>query len=139
MKPIKIEAVSTQDAEVLVKWLQSTAHNLADPSVFFYPRARVLKAVIDNEPIAFLPGQITLTLESFAISPNATLLQRARAMRDLTMTFITLADRDGIREVNFFTADDSTAEMAAKYGFEEVHARLFRLKIPQPAIEPSEG
>ena len=131
MTSIQIEAVSASDAEVLVKFLFSTPHNLNDPGVFSYPHVQVLKATRKGKIIAFLPAQLTVTLDAFAINPEATKLEKAMAMHDLFISFRELARQRGVREINFFTADDSTAEFAKSRGVEEVKQRLFRYKIPE--------
>lgn len=130
MKPIQIEAVSADDAEAIVSYLYQTPHNLHDPGVFFYPQTAILKATQGEDVIAFLPAQLTITLDAFAINPSATKMQKARAMRKLFLAFADYARQQGVKEINFFTADDSTAEFAKRQGVEEVSQRLFRYKVP---------
>lgn len=130
MTSIQIEAVSANDAEALVQYLHQTPHNLHDSEVFFYPNTHVLKAVTADETIAFLPGQLTITLDAFAINPATSKFQKARAMRKLFLAFSEMARERGVKEINFFTADDSTAEFAKRQGVEEINQRLFRYKVP---------
>jgi len=132
MKLIKLEPVSADDAEVIAKWLAADASkNLYDKDVFFYPSTLLLKTSTADEPIAFLPAQLTLTIDSPAFNPNATKLQIALSLKKLMIEFVTRSYERGVREVNFFTASDDMAEFAIKHGFEEIKYRLFRLKLPQ--------
>jgi len=132
MTPIKIELVTADDIEILVKWLTESTDNLLDRDVYFYPNVQVLKAVTDHS-IAFLPAQLTITLDSPAINPQASKLQIASSLRKLILHIRSQALDRGVREINFFTASDEMAEFAKAHGFEEIPHRLFRLKLQNPS------
>lgn len=132
----QIDAVTAEDAQLLVEYLGKTPQNLNDPEVFFYPNTQVLKSSRKGKVIAFLPAQLTVTLDAFAINPEATRREIAMSFHDLFASYVQLARERGVREINFFCANPETADFAAQHGIEEVKQRLFRYKIPETATEP---
>lgn len=118
---------SAKDVDLLHKWSSDNKTNLFDASVLSYPKTQVFVAH-KKDPLVMLPVQMTFTLESLAINPEATNMEIAESMRQLLKHIVYKAHELGIKEINFFSADDQTSALAAKY-FEEVHYRLFRLKL----------
>jgi len=118
---------TAKDVELLTQWSNDNKVNLFDSAVLGYPKTQVFVAH-KQEPLVMLPVQMTFTLESLAINPAATNLEIAESMRQLLKHIVYKAHELGIKEINFFTADEQTSAFAGKY-FEEIPHRLFRLKL----------
>jgi N-acetylglutamate synthase-like GNAT family acetyltransferase len=137
MSDVWVRKAEKKDISILVDWLIRTKNNLVDPSIFLYPLVTTLAAFVYRGLVAFLPLQITMTLESLAISPDASKIQTAAAIAQLIKMAVFTARNQGIREVYFLCADNSTAEFALHHGFEELHHRTFRLKLDSLEDSPA--
>lgn len=134
MTPFTVEAVGPQDAEAIVSFLNTTPDNLFDPEMLAYPLTQTAKSMRGEKVVAFLPAQITLTLDAFAMNPDATKREKAKAMYDLFRHFERIAQTLSVREMNFFVKEETTANFAAIRGVEEIkNVRIFRYKVPSQA------
>lgn len=133
MKQLKIRIGETEDVKTCVDWLNATKGNLYDPGILKYPTLRILCAysgvIADGTPVAYLPTQRTLFLESLAVNPESPLLDRAQAFRDLVKNSELLASSDGIREIYMLCADENVLNVAEGHGFERVPYPLVRMKL----------
>jgi hypothetical protein len=132
MKPIHVDLIGAIDVDTLVQYVTHSPENLLDRDVFFYPHTKVLKAATATSTLMFLPAQVTLTIDSPGIAPDATKLDVARSLKKLLGKFEKEARDAGIREINFFTSSDAMAEFAKNHGYEEIPHRLFRRKLVNP-------
>ena len=128
MKQLKIKLAGAEDAAALLDWLTTTKRNLFDPNILKYPTLRTLCSY-DGQPIAYLPTQRALFLESLAVNPAASLMERAQAFRDLVKASELLASSDGIRELYMLCEDEDVLKVAEGHGFERVPYPLVRMKL----------
>jgi hypothetical protein len=128
MRQLKIKLAGPEDAPALVEWLNGTKGNLFDPRILEYKTLRTLCSY-DGQPIAYLPTQRTLFLESLAVNPAASLMDRAQAFRDLVKGAELLAASDAIRELYMLCADEAVLKIAQGHGFERVPYPLVRMKL----------
>jgi hypothetical protein len=128
MADIFVRNWEQRDIPLLAHWISNTPKNLLDPTIFGYPQTTVLVAH-NNKPIAALPVQLTMTLESLAFPPGASRHQKAAALAQLIKSAVYLARDKKIAELYFYTTDDSIAEFAQAHHFKEIHARTLRLRI----------
>lgn len=112
----------------LAEWATKTPHNLLDEVAVARPETTVLLAHNDK-PITFLPVQIVAALESLATNPDATDLEKAKALEQLVKTIAFLARKQGIHEIYFYTKDDDVAKLAIRHGFEDMPHRTLRLNL----------
>jgi N-acetylglutamate synthase-like GNAT family acetyltransferase len=128
MADIFVRNWEQRDIPLLAHWISNTPKNLLDPTIFGYPQTTVLVAHT-NKPVAALPVQLTMTLESLAFPPGASRHQKAAALAQLIKSAVYLARDKKIAELYFYTTDDSIAEFAKSHHFEEIQARTLRLRI----------
>lgn len=128
MSDIFVRNWEQRDIPLLADWLANTPHNLVDPLVFGYPQTTTLIAH-KSSPIAALPVQLTMTLESLAFPRGLSHTQKAAALAQLIKTAVYLARDKKIAEIYFFTSDDSIAEFALAHQFKEIPARTLRLRL----------
>jgi hypothetical protein len=128
LKQLKIKLAGPDDAAALVEWLNATKGNLFDAAILKYPTLRTLCSY-DGQPVAYLPTQRALFLESLAVNPTASLMERAQAFRDLVKASELLASSEGIRELYMLCADETVLKIAEGHGFERVPYPLVRMKL----------
>ena len=128
MRQLKIKLAGPEDAASLIEWLNTTKKNLFDPTILQYPTLRTLCSY-DGQPIAYLPTQRALFLESLAVNPVASLMDRAQAFRDLVKGSQLLAASDGIRELYMLCEDEAVLKVAESHGFERLPYPSVRLKL----------
>jgi N-acetylglutamate synthase-like GNAT family acetyltransferase len=128
MADIFVRNWEQRDIPLLAHWIANTPKNLLDPTIFGYPQTTVLVAHT-NKPVAALPVQLTMTLESLAFPPGASVTQKAAALAQLIKSAVYLARDKKIAELYFYTTDDSIAEFAKSHHFEEIQARTLRLRV----------
>ena len=128
MRQLKVKLAGPEDTEKLAQWLVSTPENLFDPRILQYKTLRTLCSY-DGSPIAFLPTQRALFLESLAVNPAASLIDTAQAFRDLVKGSELLASSDGIREIYFICKDEDVLKVAESHGFERIQYPVVRLKL----------
>lgn len=128
MKPVWVRQLKVDDQKYLAKWMVETPQNLLDPDVFGYPETSILVAH-DEQPLIFMPIQLTATLESLAVRPGASPLQVAEALKQLIKATVLLAGAKGIHELYFLCKDPDVVKLAKHHGFEELPWTTLRLKI----------
>jgi hypothetical protein len=128
MNQLKLRVAVPDDEKQIVEWLNQNPQNLFDPDVLKYPTLRVLCAYGD-EPVAFLPTQQALFLESLGINPKSSEDDRAQALRDLVKGAELVASASGIKEIYLFGRDERVLAIAEKRGFERIPWPLLRMKL----------
>lgn len=129
MKQLKLRVTTAEDAEQIVEWLKLNPLNEFESVILKYPTLRVIASYAQDGVICYLPTQKVLVLESLAVNPEATELEKAQALRDLTKASELLASSEGIREIWFLDGAGGVGEMARSHGFEELPYRVYRLKL----------
>ena len=128
MEQLKVKLAGPEDAAQVVEWLNANKGNLFDPSILKYPTLRILCAY-NGAPVAYLPTQRALILESIAVNPSAPDLDRAQALRDLVKGSQVIASSEGIRELYLFGQDERVLKIAERHGFERLPWPILRLKL----------
>ena len=128
MKQLKVRIAGPGDAKQLGDWLCATKGNLFDQAILGYPTLRVLASYAE-EVVAYLPTQKALFMESLAVNPQASLLDKGQAFRDLVKGSELLASSDGIRELYMLCEDENVIRVAEGHGFERIPYPLLRMKL----------
>lgn len=126
MKQLKMGYMRPEERETFIKWVNKTPGNLYDPGILNYPTLRVLTSY-NGEPVAFLPMQQALFLESLAVKEPR--IENAQAFRDLVKGAEQHASSLGIRELYFLCRDERVISIAENHGFERVPYPLTRMKL----------
>jgi len=129
MKQLKLRFASPEDAATLLEWLQANPENDFDKDILQYPTLQVVCAYSDEGPVAYLPVQKALVLESTARVPGISDADSAQALRDFTKAAELMASAQGIREIYFLCKDDRLAAMARGHGYEELPWKTLRMKL----------
>lgn len=130
MEELKVRIAEEADVGNIVSWLNQNHGNLYDPDILAYPTLRVLCAYnSQKKPVAYLPTQRALFLESLAPCPDASRLTLGQACRDLVKNAELLASMDKIREIYMVSTDERILGIAEKHGFERLPYPLVRLKL----------
>jgi hypothetical protein len=118
MKQLKIGLAQPSDAKKLEEWLSTTKGNLYDPDIFKAPTLTAACAYNEEGPVAYLPAQSVLVLESLAVKPGAPPLENGQAFRDLVKAMELVASQRQIREILFVCSDENVVKVAQNHGFE---------------------
>lgn len=129
MRQLKLRFATPEDAPQIIEWLNANPLNEYDSVICKYPSLHVIASYAPDGVICYLPTQKVLVLESLAVNPKASELEKAQALRDLTKAAELLANSEGIREVWFLDGAGGVGEMARSHGFEELPYKVFRLKL----------
>lgn len=115
---LKVGLAQPEDAAQLKEWLETTEGNLYDPSIFKAKSLVATCAYNGDGPVAYLPAQNVLVLESLAVKPGAPPFDTAPAFKDLVKAMELIASQRGIREIMFVCKDSSVIGVACSHGFE---------------------
>jgi len=129
MNHVFVRPLKAEDAEHFTDWAFHTKNNLLDPAALLYPTSFTVCAFKQSGPILYAPVQTPLMMESLAINPESTELEKAAALKSVAQFLVSQAYLKGVGEIYMFIGDESTAEFAKRQMFEEVPFRLFRLKL----------
>lgn len=117
------------DALQFAEWSLANPHNGFDPAVPAYPSSLTLCAYDEHGPLAYLPLQQPVFLESLALRPDATPAETALALRELTQAAVTHAHARGAGELYFLGTEDGTNRMAENQLFERLPWPVYRLRL----------
>jgi hypothetical protein len=123
---LKLAFLAPEQQTEFVTWVNENSRNAYDPAILGYPTLKVLRSY-NSHTIAYLPTHQCLVLESVAMNPHATELEKAQALRDLVKGAELLASSFRLKEIYFIASDEQVKELAERRGFEEV--RCMRLKL----------
>lgn len=121
------------EAAQFLEWSSQTPE--FDPAPASYPSTITWAAYTKGKVISYMPIQTpfvleeSLMLESVGVNPDATLLEKATALAQLTENAITQAHSRGIGEIYFLGSDDATEHFAKHRVFEELPYKIYRLRI----------
>jgi N-acetylglutamate synthase-like GNAT family acetyltransferase len=128
MNQLKLKVGQADDVKEIVDWLNANQTNGLDPDILKYPTLRIVTAY-NGRNIAHMPSQQALILESVAVNPEATTLEKAEALKDLVKAQELLASSFGLKEIYFLASDRTVLEIASKRGFEVLDMPVLRLKL----------
>lgn len=116
--------------EPVHEWLTANKErNGYNPEVLDYPATRILAAHNNGTTYAYMPIQQTAMLESIGTNPQASVMEIAGSVLEMTKAAATLAHAAGFREMYFLVSDENTAKGAKLMGFEEVPMKVMRKKL----------
>lgn len=128
MKQLQIGYMRPEQQKEFVEWVNNTPENLFDRDILVYPTLSVLCSY-NGSPVAYLPTQQALFLESLAVKQGASPMDTAQAFRDLVKGAELHASNKGIREMYFLCKDENVLKIAEHHGFERVPYPLVRMKL----------
>lgn len=118
-----------EDATEFLEWAKNNPDNGFDPEVPRYP-STITWCVYDRHgPLAYMPMQQPLIMDSLAVRPGATKAEIATALKELTQQFVTQAHIRGAGEILFLGTEDGTNQMAANQLFEKLPYTVYRLRV----------
>jgi hypothetical protein len=124
MKQLKVRFARPEETEQILEWLKANSQNYFGERIFKYPSLKILCAYEDSgEPVAYLPIHNVLMMESIAVNPKASNMNKAQALRDVTKACELIADGQGMREIYFVGGHGGVGEMADSkkgHSFKEV-------------------
>lgn len=98
-----------------------------DPQVLTYPSTRILVAESDK-PVMYLPVQVCYVLESLGPTKEASDLEIASALKQLTAILHYESEKAGQGEMLFLCGHKRTQEFAERHGWEKIDIPLYRWK-----------
>ena len=113
---LPLPALSQEDIKNFVEWVTSINNNF-DRDVMFYPRTVMLRAQSDEKPLIYVPLHPVLMYESLAPSPDATDLQKAVSLREVSALVDGMAADAGYGEGYFLTNSKAEMELVTKRGW----------------------
>lgn len=135
-KRVYVRAIRPEEAEIYYSWgIENQEKSEFDPMVAMFASSTTWCAFDESGPIAYQTLQTPVMIESLAPRPDATPLEVASALKELTQNAITHAFNRGSGEVYFVGSDEETNNFAANKIFELVvdkngqPMRLFRVKL----------
>lgn len=124
-----VRPAQQSDAELFLEWSRQNPHNGFDPEVAKYPSTITWCVYDKHGPLAFMPMQCPLMMESLASRPGASKQEIAESLKELTQEFVTQAHVRGAGEIYFLGTDEGTDNMATNQIFERVPYTVYRLRI----------
>lgn len=128
-KPIFVRPARAEDNEIFLEWSRNTPSNGFDTEVARYKSTITWCAYDKFGPLAFMPVQVPLMMESIASRPGASKLEIAQALKELIQQCITQAHIQGAGEILFFGSENGTNALAENQIFEKLDYTVYRLKV----------
>jgi hypothetical protein len=129
MNQIFVRPVREADAKKFEDWAK--ANPALDKRIFTYPSTYTWCAFNDTGVLAYLPVQITFTMEAMAFHPLCTDPQKALAMKELVQNLVTQAYLRGIGEIYFLGTDPGTNDFAQRQGFKLIQCPVYLMRVEQ--------
>jgi len=124
-----VRPAQAEDSEQFLEWSRNTPNNGFDPEVARYP-STITWCVYDRfGPLAYMPMQCPLVMDSLASRPGASKSEIAAALKELTQQFVTQAHIRGAGEILFLGTEEGTDRMATNQLFEELPYKVYRLRV----------
>jgi len=135
---VLVRDVTTKHPQ-LVEWAASAlGHNLLDLDMLEHDSTFTLQAFDKSGPLAYLPIQQPLMLESFALRPDTSDSMLAIAMTRLVEHALSEAYRRDAGEVYFLCLDQRTSEFAQRHHFTRVNLPLYRFNRREFEEQPAD-
>jgi hypothetical protein len=126
---IFVRPARSEEAVQFLDWSKRNTASEFDPEVARYPSTVTFCAYDGDGPLAYMPIQQPLFMESLAPRPGADKSRIAAALKELTQAAVTQAHVQGKGEIYFLGTDESTDAMAANHVFEKLPYSVYRLKL----------
>lgn len=124
-----VRPAKPEDVVIFEEWSRNTPDNGFDPKVATYPSTITWCVYDQHGPLAYMPMQCPLVMDSLASRPWASKSEVAAALKELTQEFVTQAHIRGAGEILFLGSEQGTNEMATNQLFEELPYKVYRLKL----------
>jgi hypothetical protein len=130
------------DAKLFTKWMwrQKESSNF-DPAVLAAPRACMIKATQAGKPIAFMPIQPVICLESLCNDERLSKSLLTLAVYEMHLLVTKMMRDSGTAEAFFTTNNDTFAHLCEGQGWkrhlfdEQKKTWLMKLQIPSPLLK----
>lgn len=126
---IYVRPARREDCDLFLEWSRTNPANGFDPEVAKYPSTITWCAYDRHGPVAFMPMQVPLMMESLAVRPGASKSDVAIALKELTQQFVTQAHIRGAGEIYYLGTDDGTDALAANQIFEKLPYSVYRVRV----------
>jgi hypothetical protein len=127
VQQLKLRFADASEKKTVLEWALRTPE--FDPSILDYPTLQTLVCYDADGPVAYLPMQRVLMLESSARREGIGDLKSINALRDLIKAAEVVASSHGIKEIYFVATDKELGAVAARNGFEELPWKTYRMKL----------
>jgi hypothetical protein len=128
-KHLYVRPARPGDGEEFLEWSRINPKNGFDPEVAKYPSTITWCVYDEHGPLAYMPMQCPLVMDSLAMRPGSSKAQAAVALKELTQQFVTQAHIRGSGEILFFGTEEGTNAMAENHVFEKLPYSVYRLRI----------
>lgn len=128
-KHLFVRPAVAEDGKQFFEWSSNTPNNGFDPQVAAYPSTITWVVYDESGPLAYMPMQCPLVMDSLATRPGASKSEIAAALKELTQQFVTQAHIRGAGEILFLGTEEGTDKMAQNQLFEELPYKVYRLRI----------
>jgi len=129
VRQLKVRYITPDDSKKFIEWINNTPANLYDAEVLKYPTLKVVCSYGENGPVAFLPFQRVLMLESLAVNQEAAVIETAQAFRDLVKAAELDASGTQCKEMYFICKDENVLRVAQGHGFERIEFPVVRMRL----------
>lgn len=129
-KHVYVRPARPEDRDLFIKWTaENRSRNAADPAVIGYPTTFILCAYDHDGPLAYMPVQQPMMLESLAPRPGLDEVDTAMALRELVKAIVTQAHLKGSGEIYFISDEETIQKFARNQIFEQLPVNIYRLKL----------
>lgn len=128
-KHLFVRPARPEDGQQFLEWSRNTSNNGFDPEVARYPSTITWCVYDKSGPLAYMPMQCPLVMDSLASRPGASKSEIASALKELTQEFVTQAHIRGSGEILFLGSEEGTDRLATNQLFEELPYKVYRLRV----------
>lgn len=126
---IFVRPAKPEEAQTFFDWSVTNDKNGFDPEVATYPSTITWCAYDQKGPLAYMPMQVPLMMESLGTRPDATEYEIASALKEFTQEFVTQAHIRGAGEIYFLGTDANTDKLAKNQIFEKLPYTVYRVRL----------
>ncbi len=134
---IYVRPAKQEEAGIFLEWAKTQPE--WDAYIGIHPGTMTLCAYNKEKIVAFLPVQQPFMYETFAPNPEATDLELAAAMKELTQFLISQAHLKNVAEIYFLGSDEGTDEFATNQIFEKLPFTVYRVRVSDLEPHKKEG
>jgi len=124
-----VRPARAEEADQFKEWSLANPKGNFDPAVAAYPSTITWCVYDEYGPIAYMPMQCPLMMESLAPRPGLSDIEKARAMKELTQQFVTQGHIQGAGEIYYLSSDPDTDKFATNQIFEELPYKIYRVRV----------
>jgi xanthine dehydrogenase iron-sulfur cluster and FAD-binding subunit A len=126
---MNIRLAIPDDAEKILAWSEANKERSHfDAQTLAYPLTEVICAE-NGKTQLYMPVQLAAVLEAMAPNPEATEMEKAKALYLSIYAIFEQVRKQGVREIYFIGTDPQVVKLAERVGFEEVPWPVYRKKL----------